>query len=240
MCRNSPAHHILPKIISANQSGFVKGGKIFENIMLGQEIVHGIKKPTVGSNVVIMLDMAKAYDRSKRGLKQGDPLAPSLFIIGVELLSRMLNILNHDQLLHGFYMEKRGPQIKSQFMTASYALPSAIRRIQEVTGFSRRDSPPTYLGCPLYTSRSRIMHFNGLISKVLGRIKGWHVSPPKTVMKQIKRLTASFFWGMDKDKHKYHRASWLIYSSLSMKVVWVSEPFMIPVKPWNKSSGGIS
>ncbi|XP_019248698.1 PREDICTED: uncharacterized protein LOC109227964 [Nicotiana attenuata] len=57
---------ILPKIIFANQSGFVKGGKIFENIMLGQEIVHGIKKPTVGSNVVIKLDMAKAYDRVSR------------------------------------------------------------------------------------------------------------------------------------------------------------------------------
>lgn len=289
--------------------------------MLAQEIVHVIKKPTMGSNVVIKLDMANAYDRaswsftcimlrrmgfsemiidmiwstmsnnwysvivnstrcgffkSSRGLKQGDPLAPSLFIVDAELLSRILNMLNHDQLFHGFCMEKRGPQInylsfaddiiiftsgrktslrkiiwtlsnyestsgqlinkhKSHFMTATCALPSAIRRIQGETGFSRKDSPLTYLGCPLYTSRIRIMYFNGLISKVLGRIQGWHgkmlsyggratlikyvlqalpiylllaVSPPKTVMKQIERLTTNFFWGMDKDKLKYHWASW--------------------------------
>nr|XP_009589387.1 uncharacterized protein LOC104086758 [Nicotiana tomentosiformis] len=33
------------------------------NIMLDQEIVQGIKKPNIGANVVIKLDMAKAYDR---------------------------------------------------------------------------------------------------------------------------------------------------------------------------------
>nr|XP_009620830.1 uncharacterized protein LOC104112571 [Nicotiana tomentosiformis] len=54
---------ILPRIISVNQSGFVKGKSISENIMLSQEIVQGIKKPNPGANVVIKLDMAKAYDR---------------------------------------------------------------------------------------------------------------------------------------------------------------------------------
>lgn len=32
-------------------------------MMLAQEIIGGIKKPVVGSNVVIKLDMAKAYDK---------------------------------------------------------------------------------------------------------------------------------------------------------------------------------
>ena len=54
---------ILPALISSNQSGFVKGRSISENIMLAQEIIHQIKKPKIGSNVIIKLDMAKAYDR---------------------------------------------------------------------------------------------------------------------------------------------------------------------------------
>ena len=54
---------ILSSLISSNQSGFVKGRSISENIMLAQEIIHQIKKPNVGSNVIIKLDMAKAYDR---------------------------------------------------------------------------------------------------------------------------------------------------------------------------------
>ncbi|KAK6781998.1 hypothetical protein RDI58_019794 [Solanum bulbocastanum] len=54
---------ILPNLISFKQSGFVRERSIFENMMLAQEIIHQIKKPTIGSNVVIKLDMAKAYDR---------------------------------------------------------------------------------------------------------------------------------------------------------------------------------
>ncbi|XP_019258156.1 PREDICTED: uncharacterized protein LOC109236426 [Nicotiana attenuata] len=189
--------------------------------------------------MVIKLDMAKAYDRvswcgffhSTRGLKQGDPLAPALFILGAELLSRMLNNLTHDQFFNGFYMEKRGPQVthlsfaddiiiftsgrraslqkimnilegyeqtsgqlinknKSHFMTSPSAFPYTIRRNQQITGFSRKDSPLTYLGCPLYTGRKRIIHFNSISSKV------------------IVKLVANFFWGMDQNKNKYHWASW--------------------------------
>ncbi|XP_015084239.1 uncharacterized protein LOC107027648 [Solanum pennellii] len=147
---------ILPLLISTNQSGFVKGRSISENIMLAQEIIHQIKKPNIGSNVIIKLDMAKAYDRvswsyiclvlrkmgfdevfidmiwrimdnnwysiivngkrygffrSTRGLKQGDPLSPALFILGAEVLSRSLNRLHNHPDYQGFIMEKRGPQV---------------------------------------------------------------------------------------------------------------------------------
>ncbi|XP_015165490.1 uncharacterized protein [Solanum tuberosum] len=147
---------MLPNIISNNQSGFVIGRSISESVMLAQEIIHGIKKPKEGDNVVIKLDMTKAYDRvswaftslvlrhmgfgeffidivwkimsnnwysiivngtrhgffhSTRGLKQGDPLSPSLFILGAEVLSRMLNNLYDNQHFHGFQIDFRGPQI---------------------------------------------------------------------------------------------------------------------------------
>ena len=54
---------VLPSMVSHNQSGFVKGRSISENIILAQEIIHGMKLPKEGSNVVIKLDMVKAYDR---------------------------------------------------------------------------------------------------------------------------------------------------------------------------------
>ncbi|XP_019241871.1 PREDICTED: uncharacterized protein LOC109221894 [Nicotiana attenuata] len=34
------------------------------------------------------------------------------------------------------------------------------------------------------------------------------VSPPKTVLKQVEKIAANFFWGMDNNKRKYHWASW--------------------------------
>lgn len=54
---------MLPHLISQNQSGYVRGRSIAENVMLAQEIIHGIKKTKEGGNVVIKLDMEKAYDR---------------------------------------------------------------------------------------------------------------------------------------------------------------------------------
>ncbi|XP_070049029.1 uncharacterized protein [Nicotiana tomentosiformis] len=54
---------LLPSLISPNQAGFVKGRSIVENILLTQEIITDIRLRGKPSNVVIKLDMAKAYDR---------------------------------------------------------------------------------------------------------------------------------------------------------------------------------
>ncbi|XP_059289278.1 uncharacterized protein LOC132042777 [Lycium ferocissimum] len=54
---------VLPKLISANQSGFLKGRSIIENVLLTQEMITDIRKRGRPANVVIKLDMAKAYDR---------------------------------------------------------------------------------------------------------------------------------------------------------------------------------
>ncbi|XP_070032252.1 uncharacterized protein [Nicotiana tomentosiformis] len=53
----------LPSLICPNQSRFVKGRSIFENILLTQEIVADIRLRGKPANVIIKLDMAKAYDR---------------------------------------------------------------------------------------------------------------------------------------------------------------------------------
>ncbi|EOY02236.1 Uncharacterized protein TCM_011923 [Theobroma cacao] len=54
---------ILPSIISENQSGFVNGRLISDNILLAQELVGKLDAKARGGNVVLKLDMAKAYDR---------------------------------------------------------------------------------------------------------------------------------------------------------------------------------
>ncbi|XP_055814563.1 uncharacterized protein LOC129884258 [Solanum dulcamara] len=146
----------VPNIISPNQAGFVKNRSIVENILLTQEIVYDIRLRTKEANVIIKLDMKKAYDRiswlfltkvlrhmgfseksidmvyrivsnnwysvlvngqqqgffqSTRGVKQGDPLSPTLFILAAEVLTRSLNALHHDMQVKGFGMPKWSPKI---------------------------------------------------------------------------------------------------------------------------------
>ncbi|XP_075098066.1 uncharacterized protein LOC142175380 [Nicotiana tabacum] len=147
---------MLGKIISENQSGFFKRRMITENILLAQEIAQNINKNNREGNMIIKLDMAKAYDRmswnffmsvvrnfgfseewialiwglvdevwysiiingtrkgfftSSQGLKQSDPLSPSPFIIGADVLTRSLNSLTAQANFTPFTMDHRGPII---------------------------------------------------------------------------------------------------------------------------------
>lgn len=59
---------------------------------------------------VIVNGRAKGF-HSTRGLKLGDPLSPTLFIIATELLSRGLNKLNEDDEFRGYGLPKWNPKI---------------------------------------------------------------------------------------------------------------------------------
>jgi hypothetical protein len=157
---------LLPKLITKNQSAFVQGRSIFDNIALAQEITREIGKRGKGSNVMFSLDMLKAYDRLEwdfllavlrkfgfaerwvvliqacisscsysvvfqgivkgyfipsRGLRQGDPLSPSLFILAQDVLSRAL--------IHGIKKEEL-------FVTTRAACPSHLMFADDIVIFA--------------------------------------------------------------------------------------------------------
>nr|XP_027066533.1 uncharacterized protein LOC113692333 [Coffea arabica] len=181
---------LLPKLISPQQSGFVRGRNIVENYLLAQEIVAGIGKKSRGGNVVLKLDMAKAYDRvswlhligvlrkfgfgerfidmvwrlisnvwfsvmingaahgffkSCRGLRQGDPLSPALFVIGAEVLSRGLNNLAAQSSFLGFTVPQGCPGVThlafaDDVLILANGSATALRRVMRVLEAYQRSS----------------------------------------------------------------------------------------------------
>ena len=104
-----------------------------------------------------------------------------------------------------------------------------IETIKTETGFGIQHSPINYLGCPLYIGGQRIAYFSNTVEKIIKKITGWQakilnfggkvtlvkhvlqsipihilaaISPPKTILKQIQRVIADFFWGINKDGKK--------------------------------------
>nr|XP_009618786.1 uncharacterized protein LOC104110923 [Nicotiana tomentosiformis] len=185
---NSRLSIILPDLISWNQSGFVKGRAITENILLAQEIIQDIGKPNEKGNIILKLDMAKAYDRvswsylcvlkrqlgfcetwidiifrhissnwysllangtrqaffkSERGLRQEDPISPSLFVICAEHLSRKLNLITSLDDYKGFHMNKNGPLINHLvyvddiILFSSGCRKSLILLMEALTGYEK-------------------------------------------------------------------------------------------------------
>ncbi|CAM8909441.1 unnamed protein product [Rhodiola kirilowii] len=200
-----------------------------ESIALAHDITCHINNGRPGGNVILKIDMSKAYDRvswlfllkamqalgfnhiwcdliyrlisncwysvlwdgssyghfkSNQGVRQGDPISPSLFILAMEVFSRLIVSQSQAGSIIPYFTKAGALQVtliscqrlnsaKSSIFFDQNIPQDSRRSILDLTGFSEGHFPTTYLGAPLFPGRVKIEYFSSFETKVRTRIGCW-------------------------------------------------------------------
>ncbi|KAF5444244.1 hypothetical protein F2P56_036732 [Juglans regia] len=170
---------------------FILGRSIFENISLTQEMIHSINKPARGGNVVLKLDMAKAYDSVGWNLLHHVLSAFGCFehICHLQTMYFFAMILSGNEWnskskasvraiartleIYETWFGQKVNKDKSSIIFSKHITAARKRSLLRITGFYEETLPFKYVGVPIICGRLKLVHLDEVVGKIQERIDGW-------------------------------------------------------------------
>ncbi|RVX15845.1 hypothetical protein CK203_005808 [Vitis vinifera] len=208
--------NVMGKVISESQNAFVEGRQILDAVLIANEAVDSRLKDNVGG-LLCKLDIEKAYDNVSwsfllavlekmggRGLRQGDPLPPYLFVIAMEVFSSMLRRTISGSFLSGWRvrcMSGEGFQI-SYLLFVDDTVEDQLReselipvgRMHDIEGLALElgckvgGLPSCYLGLPLRAPFNSLAVWDGVEERFCKRLA-------IKVRLRLEKIQRDFLWG---------------------------------------------
>ncbi|RVW92334.1 putative ribonuclease H protein [Vitis vinifera] len=188
---------VVGKVVSTSQNAFVMGRQILDASLIANEVIDSWQKRKE-NGLICKLDIEKAYDSinwSTKGLRQGDPLSPYLFVMGMEVLDAFIR-----RAMEGGFLSGSASGLRIN-LTKSEVIPvGEVEEIEELVvelGCRVGSLPSQYLGLPL-----------GFLIELLICGKGWKREMPNIVARRLEKVQRDFLWRGGNLEGKIHLVNW--------------------------------
>ncbi|GKA97209.1 RNA-directed DNA polymerase, eukaryota, reverse transcriptase zinc-binding domain protein, partial [Tanacetum coccineum] len=208
----------LEKVVHINQSTFIPGRHIQDNILIAQELLRGYNRKNGLKRCAMQIDIQKSYDTVSwsfledilgkfRGLRQRDPLSPYLFTLVMEVFSLIMEKNIEESKVFGYHFGCKELKLSHMcFADDLLVLCKGNRESIEVVKKSLEDFSQVS-GVPLLAKKLGVGDCKVLIDKMY-----WAsvYLLPATVINDLDKLFKRFLWNVGDSAKDKARVFWKV------------------------------
>ncbi|GKU88076.1 hypothetical protein SLEP1_g2381 [Rubroshorea leprosula] len=198
---------------------------IWETLLFFQfppKIIDLIMSAICTSSVSVLLngDRTEPFSPS-RGIRQGDPLSPYIFILCMEFLALTITKASSLGYWKGCKAGRGGPLLSHLFFADDLLfigkatknnclfLKSILEFFSNRSGLKINPLKSYYLGIPISSKRPCKQDYVFILDKVRAKLEGWKSTMlSSSILSELDKISRDFLWGSNPDHRKLHLISW--------------------------------